>query len=273
MAIELLEKEAREIHKIRPKIKIVLDHGVVTGAGDSYAACLTLEGKSRGKFRCVDPYELLDWEPPDNLVVVSVSGKPKVYQHLMKAFYRRSNILLVTANPSSIISSLANEIIEIPYVHNQRLPGTLSFVATLKVLYALGGYTEPEEISKPIKLGRNPFFVGKSENFGIAYFAWLKMAEVFGEQANAERLEQFLHSPIFSSGGRNVIVFSSGDPRELDLSNEDREKFILTECKTSLCNAETMILSLIQEMKERNWDKIYFLENEKVLRISSKLIY
>lgn len=272
MFIEALEEEANAIRNVEPKVHVKLERGVITGAGDSYAACLAIEGISKGKFRCVDPYDLLEWDPPASLVIVSVSGKPVVYQWLLEKFRGRSKIYVVTANPRSRIAEQADEIVDIPYTPKLQLPGTLSFFSTLKTLYGLAGIEEKVEQGKPLPLGHEPFFVGKSGNYGIAYFASLKMSEIFGEISRAERFEQFLHSPIFSTKDRRVILLSSGDDRERKLLSEV-DNLSLTECTTLLCNAESVILSVIQEMRRRGWDRIYYLENKNILRASSNMIY
>lgn len=49
--------------------------------------------------------------------------------------------------------------------------------------------------------------------------------------------------------------------------------FYSTECATSLCNAESVILSVVSEMKRRNWDRIFYLENKNILKLSSDMIY
>ncbi|ABP94780.1 hypothetical protein HA72_0605 [Metallosphaera sedula] len=272
MFIEALEEEAKRIRDVRPNVSISLEDGVITGAGDSYASCLALEGVSRGRFRCVDPYDLLEWDPPHILVIVSVSGRPIVYQWLLEKFSGRSKIYVVTANTESRIANQANEVVEIPYTSKIQLPGTLSFVSTLKTLYALAGIDERDEKGAPLSLGHEPFFVGRAGNYGIAYFASLKMFEIFGEVSNAERFEQFLHSPIFSTENRMVILLSSGNDREKRLTSE-MKNVSLTECTTLLCNTESVILSLIQEMRVRKWDRIYYLENKNILRTSSNMIY
>ncbi|QKR00558.1 hypothetical protein GWK48_09360 [Metallosphaera tengchongensis] len=273
MYIEALEEEAKRIPDLKSEVSERIEGGVITGSGDSFAACLALEGKSLGRFRCVDPYDLLDWNPPNTLIIVSVSAKPKVYLALVEKLRGKSEIVLVTASENSKLLNLVDRVVKVPYQPAQTLPGTLSFVATLKTLYSLAGIWEEPERGKPMKLGRSPFFVGRGENYGVAYFAYLKMAEIFGEISNAERLEQFLHSPVFSSGGRRVVFLSSGDWREKTIENYNYENFLFSPCKSSLCNAETVVLSIIEEMKQRNWDKIWFLENKNILKFSSDMIY
>ncbi|AWR98784.1 hypothetical protein DFR87_02735 [Metallosphaera hakonensis JCM 8857 = DSM 7519] len=273
MYVEAMEEEAKRIHGLSVKVEERVEEAIVTGAGDSFAACLTVEGKTRGRLRCVDPYDLLEWDPPRSIVIVSLSGRPKVYSWLAERFGGKSKIIAVTANPNSRVARSANIVVEIPYRSKVQLPGTLSFIATLKTLYALANVEEQPERGKIVPLGENPFFIGRLENFGIAYFASLKISEIFGERSNSERLEQFLHSPIFSTQGRNVILFSSGDKREIELREAGMANFYSTECATSLCNAESVILSVVSEMKRRNWDRIFYLENKNILKLSSDMIY
>jgi len=272
--ISELKREVEEAQRTSVSVDERLREGLVTGAGDSYAVCLALEGVTKGRFRCVDPYELLGWNFRKPLLIISVSGRPRVLRSLAERQRGKGKILLITANPRSKLFELADRKIVIPFSPpDSPRPGMGSFLLTLRAAYSLADHEEVVGVGREVKIGRTPVFVGQGGNFGIAYFSYLKMAEIFGEPSNAERLEQFLHSPIFASVGRKVIVLSSGDERERKLKERGGRSFVMTGCRTSLCNAVSIIRSIIAEMERRSWEKVYFAENESVLKLSSDMIY
>ncbi|AAY80448.1 SIS domain-containing protein [Sulfolobus acidocaldarius] len=274
MYIESIERELSSEYLVYSDLK--LDRAYVTGAGDSYAVALTVEGKTNGRFRAIDPYEALAYNRLEYpLVIVSVSGKPKSNIRLAEKFKGKTKIYVVTANEESILAKLGDYVITIPYRSKQVVPGTLSFLMSLSAVYSLAGEeVARNEINETVDLSDSPFFVGYRENYGIAYYGMLKFSEIFGYSANAERLEQFLHSPIFSTKGREIVLLSSGDSREDILVNlVNYTKIAKTPCSDAFCNAKVLLRSIVQKMKRENWDRVYFLETKNILDISSKMIY
>ena len=270
--IKLLEEELNTNYKISSNIQ--LDEGYVVGAGDSYAAGLVVEGKKKGKVIVLDPYEALDFNFDKPVIILSVSGKTKYNVLLAKKLRNKTRVIAVTANPYSPLAKESKEIVELPYRPKATLPGFLSFLMSLSALYSIFGLEEDKEQVKSFDIERFPFFVGKGENYGVAYFASLKMAEIFGELSNYERLELFVHAPIFSTRNRQIIIFSSGDEREKLLKNLiDYTKVEMTGCEGAFCNTKSLLYSIILKMKKENWNRIYFLEDEKILNISSVMIY
>ncbi|BDC18151.1 SIS domain-containing protein [Acidianus sp. HS-5] len=267
--IEDIEEEISQNYTVNTDVR--LGEAYVTGAGDSFAASLVIEGKTKGKFRAIDPYDALWMNINKPLIIVSVSGKPKSNISLARKFKGRTKIYVITANPNSELAKLADEVINLPYKPKRVLPGTLSFMMSLSALYKIAGVEEDKGRDKEIILEDKAFFIGKGENYGIAYFAYLKLAEIFGWSSNFERLEQFFHSPIFSSRSREVVVFSSGDEREKTIKK--LMNINLTECEGAFCNLRTLLKSLIYTMKSKGWNKIYFLEDKETLNISSTMIY
>ncbi|ARM77036.1 SIS domain-containing protein [Acidianus manzaensis] len=267
-----MEKEINKDYKVNANLN--LDSAFVTGAGDSYAAALAIEGKTKGRFKAIDPYDSLEYENLDRpLIIVSVSGKPKSNILLAKKFKNKTKIIVVTANKDSILAKLADYIVELPYKSPIILPGTLSFLMSLSALYSIANEEEDKGEDKEIFL-LNPYFIGKESNYGIAYFSYLKMAEIFGIKSNYERLEQFCHSPIFSSRNSEIIILSSKDKREEELKSLiNYTQVYLTNCEGAFCNAKTILRSIIYTMKKNNWNKIYFLDDKNILSISSTMIY
>lgn len=274
MYVELIERELSQNYKINVDLK--LERAYVAGAGDSYAVGLTIEGKTKGRFKALDPFEGLtysDLEYP--LVIVSVSGKPKSNIMLARKFKNKTKIYVITANEESELAKYADYLILIPYKSPIPMPGILSFLMSLSAIYSLAGEKEDETNNVNIlNLSNNPFFVGYRESYGIAYYAMLKFAEIFGYSTNSERLEQFCHAPIFMTKDRQIVLYRNGIEREEELIKSiNYTEILATNCSGAFCNALTIIKSIHHKMKKDNWDKIYFLENKKILDISSYMIY
>jgi fructoselysine-6-P-deglycase FrlB-like protein len=252
----------------RVKVDMKLEEAYVAGAGDSYAAALCIEGKTKGRFKAIDPYD--DYIITKPLIIVSISGRTRSNIALAKKVKGKVKLIVITANENSELARLADELVILP-LQRKSLPGTISFLMTLSTLYSISGFEPDKEISEPIPLPHNPFFIGKEENFGIAYYAYLKLAEFFGETSNYERLEQFFHAPVFLTRGRNIVIFSSSDQRE-DF-NANFANVVKTKCKGAFCNALWLIKSIIMRMEKEKWDKIYYLEDKEILNFSSLSIY
>ncbi|WP_338603454.1 SIS domain-containing protein [Sulfolobus tengchongensis] len=275
MYADLIENEISQNYRVNVDIK--LDKAYITGAGDSYAVALTIEGKSNGRFMALDPFEGYSYENLEHpLVIVSVSGRPKSNILLANKFKGKTKIYVITSNEESELAKLADYVILIPYKPTRPLPGTLSFLMSLSAVYSLAGEKEDEvtKVDSLLELTNNPFFIGYKESYGIAYYAKLKFAEIFGYSTNSERFEQFCHSPIFMTQNRQIVIFRTGNERELELiRNIDYTDVQFTSCNGAFCNTIVLIKSIISKMRKEKWDKIYFLENKKILNVSSKMIY
>ncbi|MEM0174430.1 MAG: SIS domain-containing protein [Sulfolobaceae archaeon] len=266
--IELMREELRRNYYINVDLKI--KEGYVSGAGDSYAAALCIEGKTKGRFRAIDPYEGQEYDIKKPLIVVSISGRTKSNINLARKFKSKTEIIVITANENSELAKIADYLILLP-IQPKRLPGISTFLASLSALYSIAGEKIDEESDVPIILPKNPFFIGKGENYGVAYYAYLKLAEIYGEYSYFERLEQFFHAPVFISRGSNIVIFGSNDPREeLEINFA---KVYKSRCKGAFCNTKWFLESLIKRMEIEKWEKIYFLEDKEILEFSSLNIY
>lgn len=271
--IKLLEEELNTNYKVTSDINI--DEGYIVGAGDSYAAGLTVQEKLKNDLvHVLDPYEALSYNLSKPVIIVSVSGKTKYNVLLAKKLRNKVKTVAITANPESPLAMEVSDVITLPYKPKARLPGFLSFLMSLSALYSIFRLEEDKETGNTFEILDSPAFVGKGENYGIAYFASLKMAEIFGELSTYERLELFFHAPIFTTREREIVILSSGDDREKRLKEiANYTKVELTQCIGAFCNARSILLSLIYKMKKNNWNRIYFMEDEKILNISSEIIY
>ncbi|GAY26288.1 SIS domain-containing protein [Desulfurococcaceae archaeon AG1] len=251
-------------------VDVKLERAYVAGAGDSYAAALAIEGKSRGRFKALDPYDGLEADLDLPLVIVSVSGRTRANIELARRHKGRVKIYVITADEESPLARLGDVVIKIPY-KPRRIPGVRSFLMCLSALYSIAGEEIDSERDRPIIMPREPIFIGRRENYGIAYYAALKIFEIFGERAHYERLEQFFHAPVFGSRGRDLVILSSSDPREEFEAGFAR--VYRSRCKGAFCNAIWVIESIVNRMISEGWDKAYYLEDEEILRFSSNMIY
>jgi len=247
-----------------------LDKAYVAGAGDSFAAALAIEGRTRGRFRAVDPYEAQFYEIDLPLIIVSVSGRTRANIELAKKHRGKTKIYVITSNKESELAKLADELILIPYKY-RHVPGTLSFLMSLSALYSLAGEKIEIEYREPIVMPKEPIFLGIGENIRIAYYATLKVYEIFGEKSFYERFELFFHAPIFISRGRNIVILSSGDPREnIEMSFA---RVFRSGCRNAFCNTIWVIRSIINRMISEGLDKAAFMEDKEILDFSSRMIY
>ena len=271
--VELIEEEIKKFKPVTTEERI--DSGIVVGAGDSYAAALVIEGKTKRRALALDPLEAISLNVDKPFVIVSVSGRTKTNIELAKIKRKEGRkVIAITSNPSSPLAENSDVVITIPYKSEVTLPGTLSFLLSLSALYSLFGEEVPEKVSiKSFELRKNPFFVGHNENYGIAYYATLKLNEIFCEQANYERLELFPHSPIFSTRGRQIIILGNGDRERRIKELVDYTDVVVTGCDDPFCNSFAVIYSILERMKREGWNRICFLDDKQILNISSTIIY
>ncbi len=270
MYAEEIERELES--DFRFKVDLKLERAYVVGAGDSYASALVVEGETGGRFLAVDPYDGANRDLTDRPVIfVSISGKPFYNVKLAKSLRSKTETFALTSNPSSDLALNVDHSIRIPYSSRTALPGVLSFLMSSYALLEIAGIRTREEKINTFPLQDHPFFVGSKGNYGVAYYAYLKMSEVFGNYSNAERTEQFCHSPIFSSKGRQVVIFGDSE-REMRLA-EMMDNSMITLKREPLNNARAFLYSLVRKMREEGRDKIFYLDCRKILNISSSMIY
>jgi len=271
--IEEIERELNQEFRVETDIR--LSQAYVIGAGDSFASSITIEGETGGRFRAIDPYDGFSFDLKGKpTIFVSVSGKPFYNIRLARKLKGSSETYAITANPSSELAESVDHVIKIPYKSEKPLPGTLSFLMTTYVLFKIAGI-EPnvEERQDTYTLGNNPFFVGSNGNYGISVFAYLKMSEIFGIQSNAERTEQFCHSPVFSTKGRQIVILGNSEREKRLAKFIDFTDVKFTGIRDPISNAIIFLKSLLSKMKRDNWDKIFFLDCRKILNVSSSMIY
>ncbi len=202
---------------------------IFVGAGDSYAAALAGFYGSRGRCIALDPYTL-DSAPElaegAEVFFVSVSGRTA--SNVAAASRARriaKRITAITADGTSRLAELADEVVVLPMAYVPKIPGMLSFgltlVAVLKIAGADVGCDFGEALAGAEKDARSlawgkgtTYFLGNSLGYPAALYAAAKTYELLGAKAHAELLEEFSHMELFSLGRSDVVdVFACFDPK------------------------------------------------------------
>jgi glucosamine 6-phosphate synthetase-like amidotransferase/phosphosugar isomerase protein len=235
--------EARTLLDGPPPPRIYL-----AGCGDSHyaglAARLAFERWSGIPTQALASLELsryeLDLAPP-GAWVVCVSNSGKVVRTIEAAATARRRGLLsigVTYDPASRLAETAETTLVYRYDDPGFGPGTISYVASLGVLYALAiraaelagrdvaGLLESLEaqgeastatielaaapsarLARGLPDGANVDFVGGGPGYGTAFFGRAKMIESAQSPGGAHELEEWAHEAFFCTGpGTTTIV-------------------------------------------------------------------
>jgi len=199
------------------------------GAGDSYVASSIASYLSLMKCQALDPYELIsDTDVAMNRVsyFVTVSGNTTSSISAAKAVRAvAKGRVAITANARGKIADAVDEVIFIPCEYVPKLPGTLSFSLSLLALLKsasgrfkcdfLAVYSRAKHDAKKLQLSDEgtTYFLGNNAAFPIGQFSALKMYEFLGAKAQAERLEEFNHAPVFSLHKADAVnIFCAFDP-------------------------------------------------------------
>ena len=199
------------------------------GAGDSYAASSITSYFSSMRHAALDPYELTS-DPGiatgKTIYFATVSGNTasgisaaRVVEKIAK------KRIAITANPEGKIASAVDEVVRIPFSYLSRLPGTLSFSLTLLALLKTalgrfdcdlaGAYSRARRDAGKVLLSDRgvTYFLGSGAAFPVCQYSALKMHELLGARAQAERLEEFGHAPVFSLRRDDAVnIFCAFDP-------------------------------------------------------------
>lgn len=199
------------------------------GAGDSYAASSAACYVSSMRHRALDPYELISAPGiargrTANFVTVSGNTTASISAARAAEGVAKKRVA-ITANPRGRILDAVDEVIFIPCEYVPRLPGTLSFSLSLLVLLKLasgrfecdflGVDSQARRDAKKLLFsdGNSTWFLGNHAAFPVGKYSALKVYEFLGARAQAERLEEFSHAPLFSlQRGDAVNVFCAFDP-------------------------------------------------------------
>ncbi len=181
------------------------------------------------RHRALDPYDLI--ADPDvamgrTTFFVTVSGNTASSVSSARAARQvAKRRVAVTANAKGKIVDVVDEVIFIPCGYAPRLPGTLSFSLSLLVLLkSASGRFECDFARVDSRArcdarrllfsdGGTTYFLGNNAAFPVGQYSALKMSEFLGARAQAERLEEFSHAPVFSLRKNDAVnVFCAFDP-------------------------------------------------------------
>ncbi len=269
----LIMEETLKAFRDLESVEAIGSSALVSGSGDAFAAAMTVEEASDGRFRAVDPHLMMRLESSLPVIVVSASGKTIESINVARRFHDRNKVIGITGDENSEVARFSDHVIKIP-VEPIKMSGGLSFLEMLDALFRLANLDVTFE-SPPlgINLG-HPCFVATYPNFGIAQFLSLKMAEIFGISSEYFRINQFFHAPVFSMRNREIVYLSDHIRDELTENADDLfKKVVVSGSKNPLANAVWGIKSMIETMIETDRKIPYFLEDTQILDLSSSTIY
>jgi len=271
------------------------------GAGDSYASSSIVGYFSSMKHRALDPYELIS----DTSIAkgrtayfVTVSGNTASTISAARAVVNvAKKRVAITANAKGKIACIVDEVNFIPCGYTSRLPGTLSFSLSLVVLLksALGRF-ECDFLGVDSRARRDAsrllfsdrgvtHFLGNNAAFPIGQYSALKMYEFLGVSAQAERLEEFSHAPVFSLRKSDAVnIFCAFDPLDVGkrLATSLRKRgFNTTAIYPSGSNRYEQAfyliflaqLAVLQRTKSVGLSRPYFVGAKSKLAVSDSMIY
>jgi glucosamine 6-phosphate synthetase-like amidotransferase/phosphosugar isomerase protein len=311
-SIEAMETEIgyqlADLEKLEfPPPRSRFDDCVITGSGDSYVASLVTRYMSGYNVVCCHPMDIV-FNPSivrnRKVYVVSISGRTRAT--ICAARVAKKNALktiAVTTRPDSPLAKCSDDIISIRY-NSTNIPtsGTIGFTASMLCCLSLVSkvdylsnvkqiYNEsvvPADYLSNYKLksSTSHIFLGNGIFFPAALYGSMKMNEVFGVRSFGHSLDEFCHSPIFSIKNKDRIIIVGNDTRDLSVSktimNQLSEINVLTfyvDCRNgsiieSLLKSIFFLQLYVVKLAVKNRLKdCYFLKNQKLLSLSSQLIY
>ena len=311
-SIEAMETEIgyqiEDLEKLElPRPQARFDHCVITGSGDSYVASLVTKYVSSYNAICCHPMDIV-FNPAivrnRKVYLVSLSGSTRATIRAAKVAKKTAlRTIAVTARPESPLAKSSDDIISIRY-NSTNIPtsGTIGFTASMLCCLSLVSKVDylsnikniyEESIVQAdylsnykIKRSTSHIFLGNGIFFPAALYGSLKMNEVFGVRSLAYSLDEFCHSPIFSIKNKDRIIIVGSDTRDLDVSKTIMNQLAEINIVTFYvdCRKRSMIEGLLKSIfflqlyvvklavKNRLKD-CYFLRNQRLLSLSSQLIY
>jgi fructoselysine-6-P-deglycase FrlB-like protein len=311
-SIEAMETEIayqlEEVEKLElPRPQISFDDSVITGSGDSYVASLITRYVSDYNTICCHPMDIV-LNPAiarnRKVYLLSLSGSTRATicaAQVAKKVALRT--IAITARPESPLAKSSDDIISIRY-NSTNVPtsGTIGFTVSMLCCLSLVSevdnlkdvkniYNESIPLAEyladyKIKRSAANIFLGNGIMYPAALYGSLKMNEVFGVRSLGYSLDEFCHSPIFSIKRNDRIIILGNDKCDLRISKTVMAKLAGLDVTTLYadCRKRTMIERLLKSIfllqlyavklavKNRLKD-CYFLRNQRLLALSSQLIY
>jgi len=302
-----IEYQREDLQKLElPRQQTCIDDCVITGSGDSYVASSIARYVSSYKAKCCHPMDIV-LNPAivknRRVYLVSTSGSTKatiLAAKVAKKFALRT--IAITTRPESPLAKSSDDLISVRY-KRASIPtsGTIGFTASMLCCVSLMCAVELHNVKKiynesfaladyltnyKIKRSSSHVFLGNGIVFPAALYGSLKMHEVFGVPSLAYSLDEFCHSPIFSIKSNDRVIILGNNVSEFSMSKTITNQLEKMEVLTLYINCRKLstIDSLLKSIfflqlyalklavKNRLKD-CYFLRNERLLALSSKLIY
>ena len=302
-----IEYQREDLQKLElPRQQTCIDDCVITGSGDSYVASSIARYVSSYKAKCCHPMDIV-LNPAivknRRVYLVSTSGSTKatiLAAKVAKKFALRT--IAITTRPESPLAKSSDDLISVRY-KRASIPtsGTIGFTASMLCCVSLVCAVKLHNVKKiynesfaladyltnyKIKRSSSHVFLGNGIVFPAALYGSLKMHEVFGVPSLAYSLDEFCHSPIFSIKSNDRIIILGNNVSEFSMSKTITNQLEKMEVLTLYinCRKRSTIDSLLKSIfflqlyalklavKNRLKD-CYFLRNERLLALSSKLIY
>ena len=302
-----IEYQREDLQKLElPRQQTCIDECVITGSGDSYVASSIARYVSSYKAKCCHPMDIV-LNPAivknRRVYLVSASGSTRATILAAKVAKKIAlRTIAITTRPESPLAKSSDDLISIRH-KRASIPtsGTIGFTASMLCCVSLVCAVELHNVKKiynesfaladyltnyKIKRSSSHVFLGNGIVFPAALYGSLKMHEVFGVPSLAYSLDEFCHSPIFSIKSNDRIIILGNNVSEFSMSKTITNQLEKMEVLTLYinCRKRSTIDSLLKSIfflqlyalklavKNRLKD-CYFLRNERLLALSSKLIY
>jgi fructoselysine-6-P-deglycase FrlB-like protein len=176
--------------------------------------------------------------------------------------------------------------------------GTISFTASLLACLALAGVSrippnvgrlygqarvDAEKVATKMNARSNFVILANALLLPIAIYGSMKLNEMFGSKAFSYPAEEFCHSPLFSLTKQDAVLVmgTPGDEGQKLTKRLRKEGFsavyidfdrrdVVEQLLQSTFFIQLMVLKIALRRKMTN---CYFLENKKLLELSSSFIY
>ena len=292
------DSQIKELAKMNNKKKF--DDCIFVGSGDSYVAGLIVEFITDHKCLCCSPSDLLNsrFIEGKTYCFISVTGKTKANITVARrAAESGINTTAVTLNKDSMLAQVCKEVVPIDIERTRTsTAGFGTFSANVLTCLQIAGISVPQKFDIWHKNGiefsqkmSNPrtipedtvFILGNNTLYALALYASLQMAEFFGTNAIAHKLEEFCHSPIFGLK-KSHHVWILGQKEEdvykkmgklggqqisyLELYNEDS----ISQIFESIFFVQNLILLMAEK---HGCTELRYVTMKDILKISSDIIY
>jgi glutamine---fructose-6-phosphate transaminase (isomerizing) len=315
MATEI-KYQVEDLPKLELPKQVKANNSVIVGSGDSYAAALIAQYASNHRVVCCNPMDILinpNIIGDRQVFIVSVSGNTIANVIAAKiATKKRIPTTAITANPKSKLAKICDNIIELRF-KTVKVPtaGTIAFTSSMLVCLSLVKKIDSpcnlDTVLKQANYEIEDFFstneksvryasyssyvlLGNGILFPIAMYGALKINEVLGSKAFAYPVEEFFHSPLFSTKVDDQIIIL--DNQHSDDNYKNKKLKILYEKIREIhfptlfadCSGESLTDSLLKAIfflqlfvlkhaQKRGMKDCYFLDNKELLKTSSDIIY